>query len=104
MLTGTLRSAGINVAEYRVAQAMIIADPENHLLRVQDGQKRFNPVPYNAKYFGHKLHVDLNEKLVDYNCLIIGCIDGYCGFLLEIICIHRKNCLDVYDMYRYIKK
>ena len=26
--------------------------------------RQINPFPYHASYFGHKLHVDQNEKLV----------------------------------------
>lgn len=78
MLTGSLRSQGINVAENRVREAMIQVDPVNHMSRMIDGQKPFNPVPYNSMYFGHKLHIDLCEKLVHYGCVIVGAIDGNC--------------------------
>ena len=28
--------------------------------------KKLNPVPYRVDYFGHKVHIDQNEKLVMY--------------------------------------
>ena len=59
-------------------------------------------MPYNSQYFGHKLHVDLNEKLVDFNCLLVGAIDGFSGKLLSYFTIHRKNCINVCPMYREI--
>lgn len=59
-------------------------------------------MPYNSQYFGHKLHVDLNEKLVDFNCLLVGAIDGFSGKLLSYFTIHRKNCVNVCQMYREI--
>ncbi len=80
--------------------AMILNDPENHQIRQLDGQRRFNPVPYNAQYFGHKLHIDLCEKLVDYGCILVGAIDGYSGFIASCFTVHRKNNIDVYRMYR----
>jgi hypothetical protein len=57
-------------------------------------------VPYNAQYFGHKVHVDLNEKLVDFGCILVGAIDGYSGMLLSYFTIHRKNAVSVCQMYR----
>ena len=62
--------------------------------------RRFNPIPYNAQYFGHKIHIDLNEKLVDFGCVLVGAIDGYSGYLLSYFAIHRKNCIQVCEMYR----
>jgi hypothetical protein len=59
-------------------------------------------VPHNSQYFGHKLHVDLNEKLVDFNFLLVGAIDGFSGKLLSYFTIHRKNCINVCQMYREI--
>ena len=98
MLTGTLRSEGIKISEMRVCEAVIEIDPENNQLRINDQVRRFNPVPYTAAHFGQKCHIDLNEKLVDYACLLEGAIDWYSGYLLDIRVIAKKNCLDVYDM------
>ena len=72
MLTGALRSQGVYAAQSRVRSAMMEADPANYALRQHDIARRFNPVPYNAQYLGHKLHIDLNEKLVHYGCIIVG--------------------------------
>jgi hypothetical protein len=44
------------------------ADLVNHVLRLTDSVRRFNLVPYLAQYFGHKLRVGSNEKLVHYRC------------------------------------
>jgi len=35
-----------------------------------------NPVPYHADYFGHKLHIDQNEKLVMYGVTHVTAVDG----------------------------
>lgn len=77
MTTGALRSQGVFACESRVRQAMLRADPVNYVARQTDSNRRFNPVPYNSMYFGHKIHIDLNEKLVFFNCVIVGAIDGY---------------------------
>ena len=99
MLTGSLRAQGVHVCEVRVRDAMMFADPVNYARRQIDIARRFNPVPYNAQYFGHKLHIDLNEKLVHYNCLIVGAIDGFSGLIVSLFTIHRKNCIDLNKMY-----
>ena len=57
MLTGVLRSHGIRACESLVRSAMMRADPVSHGLRQTDSIRRFNPVLYNAQYFGHKCHV-----------------------------------------------
>lgn len=100
MLTGSLRTNGFFASEGRIREMMMSVDPVNHQLRVIDGQRRFNPVPYNSQYFGHKLHIDLNEKLVDFGSVLVGAIDGYSGLLVSCFSIPIKNCVDVFDMYR----
>ena len=59
MLQGSLRSNGVFASERRIREMMMSVDPINHQLRVVDGQRRFNHVPYNTQYYGHKLHIDL---------------------------------------------
>jgi hypothetical protein len=48
----------------------------------------------------HKLHIDLNEKLVDFGSVLVGAIDGYAGLLVSCFSITIKNCVDVFNMYR----
>jgi hypothetical protein len=76
MLTGSLRSRGVFASEMRVRAAMMVVDPDNYASRRIDGEQKFNCVPYNSQYFGHKLHIDLSEKLVHFGCLVVGAIDG----------------------------
>jgi hypothetical protein len=56
-------------------------------------------VPYNAQYFGHKLHIDLNEKL-DLGSVLVGAIDAFYGLLVSCFSIPVKICIDVYDKSR----
>ena len=104
MLQGTLRSNNIHAGEGRIRNAMLQVDPVNYNNRRTDSNRRFNPVPYNSQYFGHKLHIDCNEKLVHYGCVLIGAIDGYSGMIVSLFAVHRKNCVDVCEMYRELIK
>lgn len=63
-LTGLMASDGIRIAEDRVGEALKIVCPEYHQARQQKTERRLNPIPYHATHFGHKLHIDQNEKLV----------------------------------------
>jgi hypothetical protein len=47
----------------------------NHLLL--QGIRDRNPVPYEAEYFGHKMHMDQNEKLVMFGVTHVIAVDGY---------------------------
>ena len=42
-----------------------------------------NPIPYQGDYFGHKLHVDQNEKLVFYGVVHVCATDGYSGKIVS---------------------
>ena len=41
-------------------------NPTDHERRRADTVRVRNPIPYNAAYYGHKLHCDQNEKLSMY--------------------------------------
>ncbi|CAG2250686.1 unnamed protein product [Mytilus edulis] len=41
------------------------------------GSRNFNPVPYQADHFGHKIHLDQNEKLVMFGVTHVIAVDGY---------------------------
>ncbi len=55
-----------------------------------------NPLPYHAGYFGHKLHIDQNEKLVRYGLTHIAAIDGYSSFIVGHVIMPVKNCIAIY--------
>ena len=65
MMRGYMSSKGILVSEHRLRTALPSAAPGGHSQRQSDGLARANPRLYVACYFGHKLHVDQNEKLGD---------------------------------------
>ena len=62
-----------------------------------------NPIPYEALYFGHKLHCDQNEKLVMYGVTSFIARDGYSGKVMNFAVMPVKNSIAVYDLlYRYV--
>jgi len=61
-----------------------------------------NPIPYNAQYFGHKLHMDQNEKLGMFGCTHVLGVDGFSGKVVAWKSMPVKNNLMIYDsVYRF---
>lgn len=96
-MTGFLRSQGIRVSETRVGQALCQANPQYHHNRREATTRSLNPIPYSADYFGHKVHVDQNEKLVLYGVTHICAIDGYSNKIVAFITMPIKNCIEIYS-------
>ena len=46
---------------------------------------RTNPIRYSANYYGHKLHVDQNEKLATYGVTRVLARDGYSGKIVSYL-------------------
>ena len=78
-MTGLLASEGVQVAECLVGKALREVNPGYQQLRRSRANRRFNPIPYHASHFGHKLHIDQNEKLVMYGVTHICARDGFSG-------------------------
>ncbi|KAL5481523.1 hypothetical protein EMCRGX_G021702 [Ephydatia muelleri] len=78
-MCGLLASEGLKVSETRVGQALQTVRPDYHHMRVTKTTQSLNPRPYRAEYFGQKLHIDQNEKLVMFGVTHICAIDGYSG-------------------------
>jgi len=65
--------------------------------------RQINPTPYHASYFGHKLHVDQNEKLVMFGVTHICAIDGYSGKVVGFASLPVKNNIEIYrHIFRYV--
>ncbi|XP_041960404.1 uncharacterized protein LOC121718985 isoform X1 [Alosa sapidissima] len=62
-----------------------------------EGARNLNPVPYRAEYFGEKLHMDQNEKLVMFGVTHAMAIDGYSGKLVGHSTMPVKNNLVIYE-------
>ena len=59
--------------------------------------RSFNPKVYKADYFGHKLHVDQNEKLVMYGVTHVEDLDGYSRMIAGYTTMAIKNNLTIYE-------
>ena len=94
-LTGLLASEGVRIAEKRVGLSMQTLAPHQHKARQLNVARQLNPHPYTANYFGHKLHVDQNEKLVMYGVTHAMAIDGYSRKIISFITMPIKNCVEI---------
>ena len=66
MMGGFLKAHGFKVSEQRIGEALCRVDPVHHTIRRNLARRSINPTFYKADYFGQKLHVDQNEKIVMY--------------------------------------
>lgn len=102
-LTGLLRSEGIIIGEQRVRSSMRRITPIYLERRHQHTYRQLNPRPYYAEYYGHKIHIDQNEKLVRFGVTHVAASDGYSGKLLGVITMPVKNSVLIYDdLFRYV--
>ena len=97
MLKGLLESKGVKVAESRVAESLQRVAPAEYDQRRNDCVDRLNPIPYIALYFGHKLHIDQNEKLARYGVTHIVARDGFSGKIVSFSTMPVKNNLAIYE-------
>ena len=96
MLQGKLDSEGVRVHDKRISRSLIRVAPDYHRQRVQNKARLFNPLPYQADYFGHKMHLDQNEKLVMYGCTTVLASDGYSNYILAAASMPIKNNVEIY--------
>ena len=82
MIKGLLDSKGVFVADKKLARSLQRVDPEGYEGRRHNILDRTNPVPYYASGFGHKLHLDQNEKLVMFGLTHVIAVDGYSGLIV----------------------
>ena len=100
-MTGLLRSKGIVVSEQRVGKSLALVSPVYHQARMTATARQTNPVPYRAEYFGQKLHIDQNEKLVMYGVTHVCAIDGHSRMIVGFETMNIKNNVEIYrSLYR----
>ena len=73
----------VNISQKMVADALKTVAPNYYARRQTDTARQTNTIPYRADYFGHKLHVDQNEKLEMYGVVHVVAIDGHSAILRE---------------------
>ena len=71
----------VKISKKKVAGALKTVAPNYHARRQTDTAREINTIPYKADYFGHKLHVDQNEKLEIYGAVHVGAIDGHSHYI-----------------------
>ena len=96
-MTGLLASNGIRASECRVGQSLRRVHPSYQHARRLGAARLLNPAPYRADYFGHKVHIDQNEKLVMFGVTHICGIDGYSGKIVGFVSMPIKNCVEIYS-------
>ena len=96
-MTGLLASQGLGVSEKRVGESLQRVNPIYNYARRTNTACQINPVPYRADYFGHKLHIDQNEKMVMFGVTHICGIDGYSGKIVGFVSMPIKNCVEIYS-------
>ncbi len=100
-MTGLLASQGVRVSQRRVGESLRRMNPGYHTARRTCTARQLNPIPYHADYFGHKLHIDQNEKLVMFGVTHVCAIDGYSGKIVGFATMPIKNNLEIYThLYR----
>lgn len=59
-----------------------------------------NPIPYRASYYGQKLHLDQNKKLVRYGISHVRCHSCACYSrrIVDFITLPIKNSIAMYDL------
>ena len=104
-MTGLLASQGLRVSQAWVGEALKQANPLYHYKRNTSTAKLMNPVRYSADYFGHKVHVDQNEKLAMYGVTHVCARDGYSGKVVGFITMPVKNKLQIYaNLFRCLQQ
>ena len=96
-MTGLLASQGLQVSEERVGASLRRTNPQYHYRRCTSTARLLNPIPYTADYFGHKVHVDQNEKLVMYGITHVCARDGYSGKVVAFVTMPIKNNFEIYN-------
>ena len=95
-MTGLLASQGLRASQERVGESLSRINPTYHAARRTATARTMNPVPYRADYFGHKLHIDQNEKLVMYGVTHICAVDGFSGKIVGFVTMPVKNNVEIY--------
>lgn len=83
------------MGEQRIRQSLRRVAPVYIQHRYTNSYHQLNPTPYYAEYYGHKMHLDQNEKLIRYGVTHVAASDGYSGKILGIVSMPTKNNLAI---------
>ncbi|KAK0139801.1 hypothetical protein N1851_023290 [Merluccius polli] len=96
LMTGFLATKGVKASEGRVGKVLRKMHPPYHAEH-ESSSRNLNPVPYNADYLGHKIHVDQNEKLVMFGVTHVMAIDIYSKKVVGHCTMPIKNNVTIYE-------
>ena len=97
MMTGKLVSDGLKISQQRVGLALRKVNPNYHHKQTSGALQLISLVSYSADYFGHKLHIDQNKKIVMY-----GVTNIFSRKVVGFVTMPLKNNLEIYKhLYRY---
>jgi len=96
-MTGLLASQGCHVAQSRVGDSLSRVSPGYYAQRANQAERPRNPVPYTSRYFGEKVHIDQNEKLILFGVTHICAVDGYSGKIVSFCSMPIKNNISIYE-------
>lgn len=97
MMTGLLASEGVRACQLRVGQSLQRVNPGHHQRRLTRTYRLTNPVSYRSEYFGEKLHIDQNEKLVMFGVTHVCAVDGHSGRIVGFVTMPIKNNITIYS-------
>ena len=95
---GLVHSQGVQVSQSRLAASLERVAPIQYAARRHETNRMLNPLPYRARYFGEKLHLDQNEKCVMFGVTHVVAIDGNSRKIVGFITIPKKNASVIYDL------
>ena len=103
MLKGYFRKQGVNICSKRIGASLASVAPVYHQQRLTRTERATNPLPYYAQYFGHKIHMDQNEKIAMYGVTHVCATDGYSGRVVSHALMPVKNNLLIYEhVFRWV--
>ena len=88
---GLLCSHGYRVSQSRVAMSLQCVAPVHYTACQHSTHQFLNPFPYQAHYYGDKLHLDQNEKCVKFGVTHVLAIDGFSRTIVGFITLPKKN-------------
>lgn len=97
-MVGVLASQGNRIRAHRVGQSLARVNPAYHERRETRTERQTNP--YSSSYFGNRVHIDQNEKLVLFGLTHVCTVDGYSGMIVGFASFPVKNNVLIYE-HRY---
>ena len=85
------------ISQRRISAALKHVARLHQQARNNNTARMLNPILYRADYFGHKLHLDQNEKLVMYGVTHVIAVDGHSRFVVAAKCMAIKNNKVIYS-------